>query len=729
MESGESHRNDRGLLSSRWDWIAFAIKQAMNRLPVFGSSLTGLFSHSLLLKRKPLHLPVIFFAFAIISPSRAQDAPWLVRDAPYRAVITLKQPPKVAECGVLIDLPEFGHTRADLADVLLVGAKGEAQPLAAVWRGEGRRALMLAKELKPGENYSVYFGGNAIRAMQSWTPKISLLLETRRMPDNAKFDSWPDMQKTWQSASKVDGMGFVPVIFQPGNPFGENAHFVTHFTGWLQRGGLGKMLLFTLSSDASFVLVNGKFELGWPGVHPPWANLKNVHTKEVACAPGIVKIDYYHAKAGDDGVAGTVLGWQQDGKYQTIPAEAWLHPGISQIQKIEETHGGPVPTVNVKPDSYLGYGGEWFVETNFSLTGANPDGWNVEWQFEDGAIFSGAQCRRVVVGSRPQIVTVKLKRGGDEVRGVKRFDLPDNLSAASVNNTGDVARYLELLAKETPAQLSKETLEADLTLLRDFADDGQISKFAGAWLQKNPDPQNPLWLAAQSARARALARTDPAKALDELRKIDPAARKNFSQPLDLLELDLLVFYLRDATVVERAKRMAFQYPDTDAERLAKIRAGDFYRLTERYKPAVEQYQSVQKTIADESAGRKLPAQDQAYSMTIENLLGRNLRREAAEKLREWELRHPMAKFDSDFLLLQARMLNAFGRWNESLAELDSFKKIQRDSPYAIDADFYRAQALSGLGKKEEARKIWNEIATKYPKHELATMSRELAKKP
>ena len=56
----------------------------------------------------------------------------------------------------------------------------------------------------------------------------------------------------------------------------------------------------------------------------------------------------------------------------------------------------------------------------------------------------------------------------------------------------------------------------------------------------------------------------------------------------------------------------------------------------------------------------------------------------------------MAKFDGDYLLLRARMLNAFGRWSEALVELDSFKNVQPDSPYEIDADFQRAEALDAL---------------------------------
>jgi tetratricopeptide (TPR) repeat protein len=80
----------------------------------------------------------------------------------------------------------------------------------------------------------------------------------------------------------------------------------------------------------------------------------------------------------------------------------------------------------------------------------------------------------------------------------------------------------------------------------------------------------------------------------------------------------------------------------------------------------------------------------------------------------------MAKYDSDFLLLRGRVLMTFGRWNEALQEIESFRAMQPDSPYQIPADFHRAHALYELGRKDEARAIWQEIVTKYPKNELVT---------
>jgi TolA-binding protein len=138
---------------------------------------------------------------------------------------------------------------------------------------------------------------------------------------------------------------------------------------------------------------------------------------------------------------------------------------------------------------------------------------------------------------------------------------------------------------------------------------------------------------------------------------------------------------------------------------------------------------VQKSVGDESAGRKLPAQDRAYSIEIGGLIADGHRKEAEQKLNEWESKHPMAKVDSDFLVLRARLLMLLGRWKEAVMEIESFEKMQPDSPYQIEGDFYRARALFETGQKDEARKMWTEIVTKYPKHEFAQKSKEwLSKK-
>ena len=90
-----------------------------------------------------------------------------------------------------------------------------------------------------------------------------------------------------------------------------------------------------------------------------------------------------------------------------------------------------------------------------------------------------------------------------------------------------------------------------------------------------------------------------------MRRFDSATRKRWPKELGLAELDILVFYLKDPSGrCRRRPRSAFENANSDVGRLAKIRIGDLYRLLGRAKEAVDQYQSVQKTVQDETQGRE-----------------------------------------------------------------------------------------------------------------------------
>ena len=679
--------------------------------------------------RPPAILIASIGILAICTVAFAQSEGWAIKGAPFRATIRLQEAAKNPDFGVAIELPDFGGSRADLSDAMLVDAQGIGQPLAPVWRGDGQRAILLAKDLAAEKDYYLYFGGQTSRRSPIWTPKISVLLETRRLPADPKIAAWPEMEKTWRSAPATDGAGFVSSIYCAGNAFGEGGDFASHFSGWLATPGGGDLVLYTLSSDASFVLANDHPVLEWPGIHTPAADLKTVHRASVPCPQSFTKIDYYQAKIGASESA-AVLGWQKNGKFEAVPKEAWMHPGSARVVKLESSRGWPIPSIGVRYNSYLGYGGYWLSDIECSAPSDLPSDWTAEWKFEDGTIFSGPKCERVMAGTKSQSVTLKLRRGNDVTEAVKRLVIPDNLREASIKNPVDLALYLGLIDKENPSQLAQSAIEAMLPLLVDFADNARVARVATVWLtKKHPLLNDELWLRAQMASYQSVAQNDPRKALDELKRLDPASRKKFPQIFALYELELRVFNLRDPAAEDLARRIAFEFPESETAMLAKIRIGDLLRLTERIKPAIEQYRSIQKSISDETGGRKLPTQDRAYSIAVESLLESGQRREASEKLRAWELAHPMAKFEGDYLLLRARMLNAFGRWAEALVELDSFKNIQRDTPYEIDADFYRAEALRSLGKADEARRIWKDIATKYPHHELAAPSKANLLKP
>ena len=668
-------------------------------------------------------LRLVAIAALLALPAQAATSTsvrWHIADAPYRAVIKLAAPPSNTVAGIAITVPEFGATSEKLADMVLTDAQGEIQPLVPVWRSVGQDALLLTPALQTNQEYYLYFGGNRFRAGKTWTPQISLLLETRRLSVNGPIDAWPKMEAAWQSATTVDGVGWVADIRQGANPFGDNSRFLSHYTGYLRTDQLKQITLATSSSDASFVLVNGNYEFGWPGEHSPVATAESLHSKTIPCTGPLTRIDYYHAKTSA-WRPGMELGWKQNGKFVAL-GRAWVQPGTAKLVRLEQAQGWPVPAPVLHVKSYIGYADLWLYELTVGLTGELPDGWMVQWTFSDGTTSTQRELTHVVVGGNSQSVAVKFRRGRDELTGLRSINFVEPLHVVSVAVPADLNRYLAAMTSANPAELAEPVLLGYLQFFQAVGEEPLMSRFAETWLKKDPDWNNPLWLPVQLSRLRDLAQTEPARALAELRGIAPAARTKYAAVLDLFELDLLVFNLNDASVVTRAAEISQRNPKSELAQLAQVRVGDYFRLQGQYTEAILRYQQAQHSVVEDSEGRKLPAQDRAFSMTLEDLLRRDEVAAAEQKLTEWEARHPMAKLDSDFLIWRGRVLLARSRPREALAEIESFEKLLPESPYQIDADYYRAQALFALGRRAEARTIWAKIAKQYPQHPLANSS-------
>ena len=668
-----------------------------------------------------------FFLVCVVATS-AVAGEWKVQGAPFRAAIRLNSPPNDPEAGVAIELPDFGAHRNDLGDALLMNSKGDQIPMIPLWHCVGKKALFLAREMQPGKDYFLYFGGKSSRSLGGWTPKQGLLLETRSLGINPAINSPTEMMTSWNACTNVNGVGFVNSINATGNPFGESSNYASHYIG-LYRTKAGEQLTFyTLSSDASFVYGDNRPFAEWPGIHGPTANAQHIHKGSVTAASDTLRIDYYQAKV-TDGVAFAALGIEKDGKFSPVASDAWVHPGSARVEKIEQAAGFPVPCPTITYDSYIGFGGSWLYDVVLDAQKNAPPDWSPEWHFEDGAVLTGAHAERVMAFGAPQSVSLVYRKGDQATQGVGLITFPGNVAAASVKDHIDFSRYLRLLSAEKPENLSPASIEAMLPLLFEYANNDLTGRFASAWLLKTPNTTNPFWKDAFFSSIRSKAQSDPKKALMELQGIDMATCKQHLKELSMLELELAVFYLRDPSAPRIAQRVASELTGTPESQLALIRLGDYFRLTDQPEKAEAQYASVQKEIPDETGGRKLPAMDRSYSITIDNLLSNGMRHEADAKLREWELVHPLCKRDSDFLLLQARVLNSFGYWSQALVELESFKKTHLDSPYEIIADFFRAESLDGLGKKDEARQIRASIVKNFPNHELVNQCRQLLARP
>jgi tetratricopeptide (TPR) repeat protein len=665
-------------------------------------------------------------------PALAAPAPpagWAITDATFRFTCVARKPPSLPEAGWVVELPELGHTMPNSADVLLLDPAGKPVTVERGFRGDGMKVVLVAKGLQAGQEYAVYYGGARTRAVPMWTPKPGLFLEVRRMAPGTSVDSPDALEAAWKASSGVDGADYVSSIALNDNPYGEGANFLSRYRGWLKPGVMNLPLLIA-SCDASFLWINRKLEIAAPGLHGPELTLSKAAKKQVPILEQGVLVDFLHAKSGP-GVASARFGYIREGNgVGLFEKEQWVTPGTTERVRLEHIQFGEIPPLLVKHRDYIGWDGLWLFDSEFKFGPGLPPDCTVAWDFTDGVKSDKPVAERVLFGLHPGGVIATLKRGADSLRIAFKFSVGGPVREASINNQAHLDRYLNKIAAEDLARVDAEALKGFFRFAREFGTEQQTGKVATAWIVRNPDPADPNWITGLVARLRATAQVEPKAALAELAKLPPAVAKKFLRELALFELETRVILLKDDSAVGFAQQLlpAFaQQPEV--VQLIRTRVGDLYRLQGRLKEAEEVYVAVQRTVLDESAGRKFAAQDRANAVEVGALIEGGHRVEAEARLQLWELAHPMAKLQSDFLLLRAQAHMLFGRWGEALQEVDSFKALNPESPFQIPADFHRARALAGLGRKDEARKIWSAILTQYPKHPLAESAFRLKNTP
>jgi len=668
-------------------------------------------------------LLLVWLATGAFAAPKGKETDWAVANAPYRVVLHAGAAPGAPAAGWEIRLPDFGAGRADMRDVVLLDKDRKEIALDPVWRGAGRSLLVLA-ETMPGEGAAatLYFGGNTPRRMRSWEARRSLLLETRRLPEGAKVATYAGWQEAWKKSRAVDGAGFVPMIFHGANPFGESDHFLSRYSGLLKTGDGGTLRFYTLSDDVSYVMIDGRAALRWQSNNPPPLAPDKVPLAKVSVPEGMVRVEYFHA-AGDPPAA-MVLGWEQGGKLGTVPPEAWIHPGSVTAAAIETSDGTPVPLGSLSAERYLGYGGEWYVRVRASVTKPGDD-WQVEWLWPDGRLDAGPDIARLWMSLEPLQLTLRLRNGPRVIEGHCVLMIPRDMEAASINHERQLADFLDLLDKEDPATLPEAARRAGFVLASAFLPPAAATRWAEGWLAV-AKPAAGLWVAAQALTLRETAKRDPKAALERLGNLAKPARDAMGRTADLLEMDLRVFGLKDATALGLAARLR-KSGDKFLASMAVIRLGDYYLLNGRIDEAAHCFA---EAVADHGAAeRKGPVIDRSHSLAIEGLIDGKHLDEARAKLEEWELQHPAARLEGDQLLWRARVLFLAGEWSRALQDLETSLKVRPGSPEEIDVRFWQARALYELGRKDDARNIWNALVKDFPKHERAEAAKQWAAKP
>ena len=668
------------------------------------------------------YFPVVMLVLggAVGADERAE---WAVKDAPFRVAVHAESPPDIPEAGWQIRLADFCAGRADMRDVVLLDSQGKAIGVDPVWCGPGKYRIVLAESMPAADAPAhLYFGGRGMRTGKAWIAKRSLMLETRRMPAGSRIGTRADWLAAWNASRAVDGVAFVPNIFHGDNPFGDADHFLSRYTGWLKSPGGGTRKFYALSNDVSYVSIDGRVLLQWQKNEPPPMSPDKVPLAAMQLPDGPVAVDYGHAAV--DAPGAMVLGWDRGGKLDTVPADAWIHPGRVKVGAVETVDGAPVPLAEVTADQYLGFADQWYFNIRAGI-GNPPEGWTVEWLWPDGRVENGAESRRIWMAGSPVTVVVRLRHGQRVCEGKRVLVIPRVVEAASINDDKQLGVFLGLLAKEDPMILPEAARKSGYLLARAFLPSGDATRWADAWL-KVAKPQDPQWATAMAGVIRELARNDPRAALARLNALGEAERSALGHQAGLLELEINVFLLDDPTVPAIVARLVATR-DKPVARHARIRLGDYHLLHGKTEDAARCF--AEAVAGDADASAKAPVIDRSHSLALAALVEGKFRDEARAKLAAWERMRPAAMIDGDLLYWRARVNFLDGDWKRALQDLETSLTIRPGSPEELDVRFWQGRALYELDRKDDARKLWKALATDYPKHERAEAAKSWAEKP
>jgi len=662
---------------------------------------------------------VVLALSSLLAPAKSAsaqswwDAEWQCR----RTITVKKHKRRPGEEAAHVRFSTGGFLRPDGGDLRVFG-KRKIVPYKIVSVGPGDKVSLLFKVLKGCDEYHIYYGNAAAEPLEfDWTPQRGLVMETRRY-EGGENRNWGEMRATMKRAKHVYGRGLVEKIWHGHNPFGPSRNMVSIYRGWLQIPAQGEYDFVTSSASASFLFVDDKPAVQWPGWHRAVPDGR--FRKRITLTAGLHQFAYYHVQGDADPIM--VAAWRppQSDKIEVIPPHAFLPP--LKCTPIKYHINGQTSAADFvwrnAAEAHLDE--RHFVTMQFACTSfpRTSRATRREWHFGDGVTSKEYRPRHIYLATGTYPVTLKVFRGEHisvcrqkvvVARNWARQHLlqPDSLEDVA----GEIDQYP--FEKMTAPVLcgavllyeklgrAQEMLRIGKLLagkLRELSDEDLVAvavSLGAAWRDKGHSAENALKL---------------------FREVEAELKNSeFKARIAVLAGDTLLDYMRKpASAKAEYLRVLRDYPKAATYvRLATIRLGDVARRLGKIEEARRYYEQSLEGRPKRAPGRE--AMDAALcALEAEDLLRRG-ELEAAEKaLHLWQWQAPMAKLQGHWSALMARLAVKRREWEEVIKETETLLRVNPESQYAPELLLLLARAQTERGAPAKAREALERARGEYP---------------
>jgi len=355
-----------------------------------------------------------------LAPTTPPVPDWTISSAPARLVIGQDQPGKPAPVSwVTLCLPDANWLNLPIR---VFADNGTAVGSDLLWTAPGEPATLLFDSSSGAKQYKIYLGSNW-PALHLDNPKSGVILESRA--GNGKpINSLNDMLQAWNQSTTVYGRGVVESLFEGGHRFGPQGNIFEHFQGWFDVAAPEHLQLATISNDASFILVDGKEVVEWPGLHDFHQGLQGERQGAVDLTPGVHLLECYNAFVQDkDRHRPLLCCLAANGG--ALPQWTMLMPRTGFFRPIGHAHVVDYQLESNTPGTGAGgsapaYAIDWLINGQSVIGPDVPDiglisvqltcrpqtTGTVTWTFDDGTTVQGAAVQHLF--PRPGMRTIRL---------------------------------------------------------------------------------------------------------------------------------------------------------------------------------------------------------------------------------------------------------------------------------------------------------------------------------
>ena len=678
-------------------------------------------------------LRIFLFFYLVLFCSVLNAAGWWNGDWRYRRLVKVTQLPRHTDW-VAARFILCTDIKPDGSDIRVVDENNDEVPFYVVWAEPYSFAEVMFKAKRGIDTYYIYYGNPNAPKVKTKRPKVGLIMETRERPPGP-CDSWRDFQKLLKKSKKVYGRILVSKIFHGYNPFGPSDNYITIYRGYLRCPEDGEYRIATNSDDSSFIFIDGKLLVSWPGMHGA-TGVWGEHNAKIKLKKGLHKIEYYHEER--EGGQGCVAGWWKPGDKLVSLIPDWAYPApakatVGLLQQIGSRMRGDIKVVPLSEiqtqDRAL------LVEVKFKAhVRSKSEEFTYKWDFGDGITSTEPSPTHIFCTPGTYTVTLEVSDGKEKFEAKFTHYIG---FLFFYKDTASKRRYLDIIRTYPLGKMSVEALMS----IASFAELVEDDLFRLRVLEELIKRKEKIHLRRlliylrDAGRLYIEVRRDFDRAVESFRTIEELTRQPWWVSQAALGVADAHFYLKRD--LDTAKRMyealfkEFRRLSPGYAKLARIRTGDILRLKGEFKKAEEVYRSAKEMTSriyrtDEEVRRG------EFILSASNYIERRLFKKAMKELEEWEWQLPEDKLTSEFSIIRARALFAQKRYEDAALELQGFIKVNeaKDCPKKAsaypDALYALAVVFAKLGEKEKARELLNSLMNEHKEaEELLKKAEEL----